>query len=180
MDLVFIHGPAAAGKLTVAHELSRMTGIRLFHNHLTVDAVSAVFDFGSEPFVLLREQIWLSIFREAAQCNVSLIFTFAPERTVRASFIQDTLDAVESAGGKVLFVKLTCPIEELERRIVSASRTGFGKLRSLELFRELNRSGAFEYPTLPDSGLSIDTSQTSPTEAAARICAFFSLGKKAL
>jgi hypothetical protein len=48
--------------------------------------VTAVFDFGSEPFVLLRAQIWLSIFREAAQRNVSLIFTFAPERTVRASF----------------------------------------------------------------------------------------------
>jgi cytidylate kinase len=51
MELVFIHGPAGSGKLTVARELSRMTGLRLFHNHLTVDAVTAVFDFGSEPFV---------------------------------------------------------------------------------------------------------------------------------
>ncbi len=87
MDLVFIHGPAASGKLTVARELSRLTGLRLFHNHLTVDAVTAVFDFGTEPFILLREQIWLSIFREAAQRNASLIFTFTPERSVRASFI---------------------------------------------------------------------------------------------
>src|SRR5919108_2858944 len=108
MELVLIHGPANTGKLTVARELSRMTGFRLFHNHLTVDAVAAVFDFGSEPFVLLREQIWLSIFREAAQCNVSLIFTFAPEQTVRPSFIQDTLDTVASADGQVRFVKLTC------------------------------------------------------------------------
>ena len=179
MDLVFMHGPAAAGKLTIARELSHMTGFRLFHNHLTVDAVAAVFDFGSEPFVLLREQIWLAIFREAAQRNVSLIFTFAPEQTVRLSFIQDTLDAVESAGGKVLFVKLTCPIAELERRIVQPSRTAFGKLRSLELFRELHATGGFAYPELPDSGLSIDTSQTSPREAAARICAFFSLERQA-
>ena len=66
MDLVFMHGPVAAGKLTVARELSHLTGFRLFHNHLTVDAVAAVFDFGSEPFILLREQIWLAIFREAA------------------------------------------------------------------------------------------------------------------
>jgi cytidylate kinase len=55
MDLVSIHGPVAAGKLTVARELSHLTGFRLFHNHLTVDAVAAVFDFGSEPFILLRE-----------------------------------------------------------------------------------------------------------------------------
>jgi hypothetical protein len=180
MDLVFIHGPAAVGKLTVARELSWMTGFRLFHNHLTVDAVTAVFDFGSEPFVLLREQIWLSIFREAAQRAVSLIFTFAPERTVRPSFIQDTLDAIESMGGKVLFVKLTCPIEELERRIANTSRTEFGKLQSRELFRELNETGVFEYPELPDSGLSIDTSQTSPREAAVIICEFFSLEQKLL
>jgi hypothetical protein len=178
MELVFIHGPAGSGKLTVARELSRMTGLQLFHNHLTVDAVTAVFDFGSEPFVRLREQIWLSVFREAAQRHVSLIFTFTPERTVRASFIADTLNAVTSAGGRVLFVELTCPMDELERRIEHASRAQFGKLRSLELFRELNRTGAFEYPKLPDSGLSIDTSQTSPPQAAARICNFFSIKRE--
>jgi hypothetical protein len=179
VDLVFIHGPAAVGKLTVARELSRITGFRLFHNHLTVDAVAAVFDFGTEPFVLLREQIWLTVFREAARRDISLIFTFTPERTVRASFVQDTLDAVASARGTVRFVRLTCPMDELERRIAHASRSQFGKLRSLELFRELSRSGAFAYPELPDSGLSIDTSRTSATEAAARIGEFFSLAPKA-
>jgi len=34
MNLVFLHGPAASGKLTVGRELSRLTGYRLFHNHL--------------------------------------------------------------------------------------------------------------------------------------------------
>jgi hypothetical protein len=120
-----------------------------------------------------------AIFREAAQRNVSLIFTFAPERTVGPSFIQYTIDAVESVGGRVLFVALACPIDELERRIEGASRAAFGKLRSLALFRELHQTGAFAYPQLPDSGLSIDTSQMSPREAASKICDFFSLGKKA-
>ncbi|MBW4552200.1 MAG: AAA family ATPase [Aphanocapsa sp. GSE-SYN-MK-11-07L] len=73
MELLFIYGPAAAGKLTIGRELAKLTGFRLFHNHLTVDAVTAVFDFGSEPFIKLREQIWLSVFQEAAQNDVSLI-----------------------------------------------------------------------------------------------------------
>jgi shikimate kinase len=179
MDLIFLHGPAAAGKLTVARELANLTGLRLFHNHLIVDALTAVFDFGTEPFIRLREQLWLAIFREAAKRNVSLIFTFAPERTVGTSFIQHTLEAVEAAGGRVLFVELACPVEELERRVASASRAEFGKLRSLALFRALNQAGAFAYPQLPDSGLSIDTSRLSPRDAALRICEFFSLGKKA-
>ncbi len=67
MNLIFIHGSPAVGKLTVARELAKLTGFRLFHNHLTVDLVSSIFDFGSEPFVLLREQIWLAAFAEAAR-----------------------------------------------------------------------------------------------------------------
>ncbi|MGH9324406.1 MAG: shikimate kinase [Vicinamibacteria bacterium] len=175
MNLVFLHGPAAVGKLTVGRELSRITGYRLFHNHLVVDAVSAVFDFGSEPFVELRERLWLSFFAEAARQEVSLIFTFAPEKTVRSSFIGDAVAAVEVAGGKVLFVELTCASPELERRIENDSRAEFGKLRSLELFQELLAGGAFDYPALPHSGLTIDTSNLSPGQAAVQIRDFFSL-----
>ncbi len=177
MELLFIYGPAAVGKLTIGRELAKLTGLRLFHNHLTVDAVMAVFDFGSEPFINLREQIWLSVFKQAAQHNISLIFTFSPEQTVRTSFIQDTLETVEPLGGKVLFVELTCPIEELERRMENPSRAEFRKLRSVEVFRKIRQAGTHKYPKLPNSGLTIDTSTMSPQEAAYRICEFFSLKK---
>ena len=50
-----------------ARELAHITGFRLFHNHLIVDALTAVFDFGTEPFIELREQVWLAVFREAAR-----------------------------------------------------------------------------------------------------------------
>ena len=43
MQLVFIHGAPAVGKLTVARELAALTGFRLFHNHLTVDLAGSVF-----------------------------------------------------------------------------------------------------------------------------------------
>lgn len=172
MELLFIYGPAAVGKLTIGRELAKITGFRLFHNHLIVDAVMAVFDFGSEPFIKLREQIWLSVFKEAAEQNVSLIFTFSPERTVRTTFIQQTLDAVESSGGKVRFIQLTCPIEELENRIENPSRAEFHKLRSLERFRKIRQQRSHLYPTLPNSGLTIDTSQVSPQAAAHRIYEF--------
>jgi hypothetical protein len=86
MKLVFLHGAPAVGKLTVARELAVLTGFRLFHNHLTVDLVSSLFPFGSEPFVLLREQIWLAAFAEAARNNLSLIFTFNPETVGSRAF----------------------------------------------------------------------------------------------
>lgn len=165
MKLVFLHGPPAVGKLTVARELAALTGYRLFHNHLTVDLVMSLFSFGSEPFILLREQIWLAAFAEAARNNVSLIFTFNPERTVRQRFIQDAIDVVDSGGGKLVFVELTCAEAELESRMEDASRTKFGKLASVEQYRSLKDAGAFQFPKLP-SDLTLDTSRQSPSESA--------------
>ena len=163
------------GKLTVARELAKITGFRLFHNHLTVDAVAAVFDFGTEPFVQLREQIWLAVFHEAAVQKISIIFTFNPERTVRGQFIPDTVATVQAAGGTVLFAELTCSAEELERRIENPSRGESRKLRSVDLFRQLRRSGAFEFAALRDPSLSIDTTNRPPHESARLIAEGLSL-----
>ena len=173
MKLVFVHGAPAVGKLAVARELARLTGYRLFHNHLTVDLVSSVFTFGSEPFVLLREEIWLAVFRTAAQNNVSLVFTFNPEHTVRERFIQDTLDVVGAAGGKVIFVELTCTEEELERRIENPSRNEYDKLRGVEQYRALKDAGAFRFPKLP-TGLTLDTTHCSPSDTAETIRQYIS------
>ena len=173
MRLVFIHGPPAVGKLTVARELAELTGLPLFHNHLAVDVLTPLFEFGSPPFVRLRELIWLSVFQEAAKNDISLIFTFAPERTVRPSFVQDTISTIEArgGGGVVHFVRLTCSAGEAERRLTSPSRTEFGKLKSLDQYRELTRAGAFDYPELP-AALTIDTGALSPRDAAVTIRAF--------
>ena len=51
MKLIIIHGAPAAGKLTIANELGRLTGFKVFHNHLSIDCVKPVFDFGTEPMV---------------------------------------------------------------------------------------------------------------------------------
>ena len=171
MKLVFLHGAPAVGKLTVARELAALTDFRLFHNHLTVDLASSLFSFGSEPFILLREQIWLAAFAQAARNNVSLIFTFNPERTVREKFIRDTIDLVEAAGGKVVFVELTCTEAELEQRLEDESRREFGKLASLEQYRSLKNAGAFQFPKLP-KGISIDTTKQPPANTARLIAEY--------
>ena len=155
----------------MARELAELTGLPLFHNHLVVDVLTPLFEFGSASFVKLRELIWLSVFQEAAKNDVSLIFTFAPERTVRPSFVQDTITTVEARGGVVHFVRLTCDAGQIEQRLTSASRAEFGKLQSLDQYQALTRAGAFDYPELP-AVLTIDTGAVSPREAAAAIRVF--------
>jgi len=83
MRLVFIHGPAAAGKYTVAKELAALTGFELYHNHLVVDEVLKVHAFG-------RRASWRSATGAGGNFSAQfpgpgpadIIFTFNPENTV--------------------------------------------------------------------------------------------------
>jgi adenylate kinase len=168
--LIFLHGLPGVGKLTVARELAQLTGFRIFHNHLAVDLVESVFEFGSLPFIELREKIWLDVFSQTVAAGLSgLVFTFAYDRTVQGSFVGNTRRIIESGGGEVLFVELTCSAEELERRIEHPSRQRFGKLSSVRQFRELKEAGAFVDPGIPGERLVVDTTELSATDAAGRI-----------
>ena len=170
MKLIFLHGLPGVGKLTVARELAKLTGFKIFHNHLAVDLVESVFEFGSLPFVELREKIWLDVFSQAVAAGLSgLVFTFAYDRTVQGSFIEHTRKIIESAGGEVLFIELRCSTEELERRIEHPSRQRFGKLSSVGQFRKLKEAGAFVDPGIPRERLVVDTTALSATEVAERI-----------
>ncbi len=169
MKLIFIYGQAGAGKLTVGRELASLSGMALFHNHLVVDAVGAVFPFGSEPFVKLRERFWLDVFTEAAAADQSLIFTFAPEGTVSSDFPERARSLIEAADGKIFFIQLTVSIAEQERRIDAPSRAAFGKLRSLELLRELRPQFDTALAAMPEPCLTIDTALVEPSAAAAAI-----------
>ncbi len=170
MKLIFLYGMPATGKLTVGQELAALTGYKLFHNHLAVDLLLSVFEFGSPGFVDLREKIWLSVFRAACREGApGLIFTFAPEATVRPTFINETIQVVTGEGGSVEFVELTCPLDELRNRIDSESRRGFNKLTSVELFDQLRNDGALSNYPMPQPRISVDTSTCSPAEAARHI-----------
>ena len=172
MLCVFIYGPAAAGKLTVATALQASSGLRLFHNHYAVDAALSLFDFASPGFVRLRERIWLSAFEEAAARGQSFIFTFHPEASVTPQFINTAAHLIESSGGRVLFVALTCSDEVIESRIDASSRRNFRKLTSVEQYRSLRDSGAFDFLSLPRPDLSLATDALSPEEAARQIREF--------
>ena len=169
MRLVFIHGPAASGKLTVARELAALTGLPLFHNHLVVDALLAVFPFGSPAFVELREAMWMDVFRAAAAEGRSLIFTFHPEASVAPDFPARAVAIVEAARGTVDFVALHCAPDVIDARVAAPSRQASGKLSSLALLRELEAQGAFAYPPLPPAAVDIDSGMLSPADAAAHI-----------
>jgi len=172
MRLAFLYGRPGVGKLTVANALEEQSEFKLFHNHLTVDLLTAVFEFGSDEFGRLREMIWLGVFREAAASGTDLVFTFAPERTVHPSFIGQTVETVHSNGGHVVFVELHCAEDVLRERMESEERREWGKLSSWTQYEELRDTGVLSYGAEIIPALSIDTGKLTPEDAAKEIADF--------
>jgi hypothetical protein len=171
VKLLFLHGPPAAGKYTIARLVADSTGLALFHNHLIVDAVHAVFPFGSPSFIALRERFWLDVIRAAVAEGRSLIFTFQPESSVSPGFPAEVARIVADAGGQCLFVALRLDLAGQRARVANADRGTFGKLRDIALLEQLHADFAACEAAMPASLLEIDTASTDPAAAAARIVA---------
>jgi hypothetical protein len=171
MQLLFLHGPPAAGKYSIARRVADATGLPLFHNHLVVDAVHAIFPFGSPSFVRLRKAFWLDSFTAAAAEGRSLIFTFQPEASVSPGFPQAAADIFTRAGGRCRFVALQLGLADQLARVANDDRARFGKLRDPELLARLHGEFAAAEAAMPASELTIDTATTSIADAAARIIA---------
>ena len=62
--LVIILGPHAVGKMTVGQELAKITGLRLFHNHMSIELSRKLFapnekeEFGRRFLICLQQEIF--------------------------------------------------------------------------------------------------------------------------
>ncbi|HEX8721012.1 MAG TPA: AAA family ATPase [Pyrinomonadaceae bacterium] len=173
MNLVFIYGPPGVGKLSVARELARLTGYKLFHNHVSIACATSVFDFGTEPFGRVVSAIRMTVFEEAARAGVSLVFTFVYAHPTDAAYVGRACAIVEAHGGRALFVKLVCDREELERRLPRPEREG--KLRSLDTLRALFESHDLFSAVPGRESLEIDNTAAAPAEVASRVAAHYHL-----
>ena len=77
MKLVILFGPQAVGKMTVGQELAKRTGLKLFHNHMTIDLVANFFDYSSREGKRLVSLFRQEIFQAVASSDLpGLIFTY--------------------------------------------------------------------------------------------------------
>ena len=103
MNLIFIYGPPAAGKLTVAKQLAKITGYKIFHNHLTVDLLKNFLKFGEDNFFEMSGKIRTTIFEGLAKSKLKgLIFTFCYAYKEDDKFVKKTIRTIEKHKGLIL------------------------------------------------------------------------------
>lgn len=111
MKLVFLIGDAAVGKMTVGQELMKQTGLRLFHNHMTIEPVIEIFgSFNGSVTAQLREVI----FREFAKSdNKGMIFTYLWAFDMQSDwdYIAHVADIFKEQGSEIYCVELVAPQE---------------------------------------------------------------------
>lgn len=109
MKLVIIFGPHAVGKMTVGQELSKLTGLKLFHNHMTIDIVHDLFDNMPKEKNRLINLFRKEIFEAYSKSDeYGMIFTYmwAFDRKEDCDYISYVEGLFASRGADVYYVEL--------------------------------------------------------------------------
>ncbi|MER2056979.1 MAG: AAA family ATPase [Clostridia bacterium] len=182
MKLVFIFGSGAVGKMTVGQELMKLTGLRLFHNHMAIEPVIAVFgDYNGKAVNEIREVF----FREFAASDLpGMIFTYmwAFDQQADWDYIEHVKEIFAPYGTTFYYVELIAPQEIRLQRNATENRlrnkpskrdveASNARLRGEDNYRLVSNEGEIPF----ENYLRIDNSSLSAEDAAKRIRDTFGL-----
>jgi len=181
MKLVLLFGNAAVGKMTVGQELAKMTGLKLFHNHMTIEPVIEVFGTYNHAVVDRMREI---VFEEFAKSdNYGMIFTYmwAFDQPSDWEYVERVKKIF--SGAEVYYVELVADqATRLERNKTENRLKHKPSKRDLEAsnWRLINDDKKYRCESLPgeiafENYLRIDNTNLSSEEAAQRIKECFEL-----
>lgn len=122
-NFVMICGPQAVGKMTVGQELAKITGYKLFYNHMTIEMVRLIFDYDKEAYHRMNKLIRYETFKEFAKSNQKgIIFTgcfdFGKDREEELAETKAWMDFYEDS----YTIELETTLEERLRRNKTENR----------------------------------------------------------
>lgn len=184
--LVLIAGPQAVGKMTVGQELTKITNLKLLHNHMTIELLLPIFDHSSREFKALDKLFRMQIFEKVAKSDLEgVIFTccWAFNLEEEWEYVEEIFDIFRKNNGEIYIVELETTLEERLRRNKTANRLEHKAskrdlewsedelLRSLEKYRLNSLPGEIQEKNY----LRIDNTNISAKEVAKRIRERFEL-----
>lgn len=185
MKVLFLIGNAAVGKMTVGQELIKITDLRLFHNHMTIEPVIEIFgQFNPKVIHRLREVI----FEEFASSDCyGLIFTimWAFDMQSDWDYIEHVKDIFKQRNDNVEFyyVELVAPQKiRLERNTTENRLLNKPSKRNTEISNQRlqnddanHRCESYDGEIPFENYIKIDNSYLEPETVAHQIKAEFNL-----
>lgn len=183
MKLLFMIGNAAVGKMTVGQELTKITGLRLFHNHMAIEPVLEIFgDFNSTAIGRIRRVV----FEEFAKTdNYGMIFTYmwAFDQQSDWDYVERVKSIFEPYGTEFYYVELVASREaRLERNATENRLKNKASKRDIEMSNRRMESDDAKYRLesmdgeIPfDNYIKIDNSDLEPEVVARMIKERFAL-----
>jgi hypothetical protein len=120
--LIFLIGDAAVGKMTVGQELLKITDLRLFHNHMTIEPVIEIFGhFHGKAISRMRDIVFEEF---AASDNYGLIFTYmwAFNQKSDWDYVEKVTNIFKKNGAEVYYVELYASQEIRLQRNITENR----------------------------------------------------------
>jgi hypothetical protein len=137
LKLIFLIGDAAVGKMTVGQELMKITDLRLFHNHMTIEPVIEVFGYFHGKSISRMREI---IFEEfAATENYGLIFTYmwAFDQKSDWDYVEHVTSIFRKNGAEIYYVELVASQEiRLQRNATENRLKHKASKRNVEISNE--------------------------------------------
>ncbi|MBP3452217.1 MAG: AAA family ATPase [Clostridia bacterium] len=181
MRLLILCGAQAVGKMTVGQALAKITPLKLFHNHMSIEPVIKLFGSYNGAAVDRLRQV---VFEEFAKTdNYGMIFTYVWAFSEQADwdYVAWLRKVFEDQGGVVDIVELIAPQEVRLQRNRTENRLkekpskrdsdhAEGLIYRLEeKYRCVSEPDEIPY----DNYLRLDNSHLSPEEAAQIIADHF-------
>lgn len=169
MKLVFIVGDAAVGKMTVGQELTKITDLRLFHNHMTIEPILEIFGyFNGKAISRIRE----IVFEEFADSGLyGLIFTYmwAFDQQSDWDYVEHVCDIFRKRHADIFFVELFAPqATRLQRNATENRLKNKASKRDIEVSNQRLINDDYRYRCVSNDGeipfehyLKIDNSNVS-------------------
>jgi len=105
--------------MTVGQELAKITDLKLFHNHMTIDLVGHFFDYSTKEAKRLVNLFRQEIFEEVSKSDLyGMMFTYVWMFDMKSDweYVQNLTNLFESRGATVYYVELEADLDErLER-----------------------------------------------------------------
>lgn len=183
MKLLFMIGNAAVGKMTVGQELMKITGLRLFHNHMTIEPVLEIFgQYNGKAIDRLRSVV----FEEFAKTDhYGMIFTYmwAFDQQEDWDYVEQVKNIFKPYGTEFYYVELVAPREvRLERNKTENRLLNKASKRDVELSNQRLLSDDARYRLESMDGeipfenyMKIDNSNLEPAVVAQMIKERFGL-----